>query len=341
MNAPLLQELKAHKFNSSTHNLDDETYEKAKMLIRLLDGYNTPGLIEKLKQITDAHDKQQKIERAKLQANYEIDQFIQSLKRLHVFIAVVHFKSPEWINIQDQYFRRFFSEDYALFSCLEGIDKSYYKRFSFAQNCRSKRKLISYNHAEKLNFLSKKILEIAEDGDIVIFLDSDAFPINDLLKYIRNYLKEYPLLAIRRDENDGDIQPHPCFCATTAGFWREINGDWMPGYEWKNSSGKYVTDVGGNLLEILDTRGISWHPLLRSNKKNLHPVFFGIYDDLIYHHGAGSRTPGSRHDISESKSKNLFVYGFRLLKKIAENQNRKNEILKKIASGEDFYQDLI
>ncbi|MBJ7514128.1 MAG: hypothetical protein JHC94_07385, partial [Acidimicrobiia bacterium] len=53
--------------------------------------------------------------------------------------------------------------------------------------------------------------------------------------------------------------------------------------------GDRLTDVGANLLGNLLERGIEWRPLLRSNKFNLDPLWFGIYGDVVYHHGAGSR----------------------------------------------------
>ena len=36
--------------------------------------------------------------------------------------------------------------------------------------------------------------------------------------------------------------------------------------------------------------------LIRSNKINLHPLYFGIYNNLIYHHWAGSRKMITRRD---------------------------------------------
>jgi len=41
---------------------------------------------------------------------------------------------------------------------------------------------------------------------------------------------------------------------------------------------------------------IDWYPLNRSNKINLHQIYFGIYDDLVYHHFAGSRDKITRVD---------------------------------------------
>jgi hypothetical protein len=56
-----------------------------------------------------------------------------------------------------------------------------------------------------------------------------------------------------------------------------------------------VTDVGGNLLGLLQERGIDWYPMLRTNKVNPHPLQFGVYDDVVYHQGGGfRRTAGGR-----------------------------------------------
>ncbi|HWX74567.1 MAG TPA: hypothetical protein VNZ05_04625, partial [Solirubrobacteraceae bacterium] len=35
-----------------------------------------------------------------------------------------------------------------------------------------------------------------------------------------------------------------------------------------------------------------WTEVLRSNRKNLDPVFFAVYGDAVYHHGAGFRGVG-------------------------------------------------
>ena len=43
--------------------------------------------------------------------------------------------------------------------------------------------------------------------------------------------------------------------------------------------------------------------MLRSNRRNLHPLWFGLYEDLIYHHGAGFRPPLSRADFAELSAK--------------------------------------
>jgi hypothetical protein len=128
-----------------------------------------------------------------------------------------------------------------------------------------------------------------------MFIDGDAFPIAPIVPFLRQKLGQYPIVAVRRDENNGDPQPHPSFCVMRAGLWRELPGDWRRGHTWTNPQGKEVTDVGGNLLGILHDRGIEWYPMLRTNKVNPHPLQFGVYEDLVYHNGGGFRlTAGGR-----------------------------------------------
>jgi hypothetical protein len=190
------------------------------------------------------------------------------------------------------------------------------------------------NHAKKLNYLADIILKESDDDDYLIFIDGDAFPIADLFLFLKRILGQYFLAAVRRDENGGDIQPHPCFCATTTQFWKRIQGDWSPGFTWKNSAGMDVTDVGGTLLGVLLQHAIPWYPMLRSNTKNLHPLWFGIYDGLIYHHGAGFRPAVSRIDELTNTSKGGEFFGSPYY---FENMKTIEQVYKNIQNNEQFY----
>jgi hypothetical protein len=122
-----------------------------------------------------------------------------------------------------------------------------------------------------------------------MFLDGDSFPIADPMPLIDESLSRAPLVAVRRDENLGDPQPHPCFCVTTVGTWRALPGDWSAGYEWTNAEGTRVSDTGANLMRALELTNTPWIKVLRTNKRNPDPIYFGIYGDVVYHHGAGFR----------------------------------------------------
>jgi hypothetical protein len=199
-----------------------------------------------------------------------------------LYVATVHYKSPRWIEIQTDYLRRHLSVAYQTWASIEGIERSYATSFDHVLEQRGP-------HAGKLNHLALEICHVAEDDDLIMFLDGDAFPIADPMPVVTAALEAAPLVAVRRAENANDPQPHPCFCVTTVGTWRSLPGDWSRGAVWRGSDGGLVSDVGGNLLRTLELAQTPWVKLLRSNGAALHSLFFAIYGDIVYHHGAGFR----------------------------------------------------
>jgi hypothetical protein len=198
-------------------------------------------------------------------------------------IATVHYASPRWIEIQVLYLRKHIPVPYKIWASLEEIDPSYSRYFDRVIEQRGM-------HAGKLNHLAMEIEQEASDDDLLMFLDGDAFPIANPMPRITNGLAAAPLIAVRRAENLNEPQPHPCFCVTTIRTWKRLQGDWSSGPTWSLSPSGRATDVGANLLRRLELTGTPWVQILRSNQRDLHPVFFAIYGDVIYHHGAGFRT---------------------------------------------------
>ncbi len=168
-----------------------------------------------------------------------------------------------------------------VWAALNGIDMAHAERFHYADDFEAP-------HPVKLNRLADLARAEAGADDLFLFLDGDAFPIAPIGPEL---LGGYPLAAMRRDENMGAPQPHPAFCLVPVDFWFDIEGDWRQGYSWIASNGVETTDGGGNLLGVLRAREIEWRPLLRSNRWDLDPLWFGVYADVVYHHGAGFRPP--------------------------------------------------
>ena len=197
-------------------------------------------------------------------------------------IATVHYESPRWIEIQARHLREHISVPYQTWSSLQHIDPSYSVHFD---------RVIQQlgPHAGKLNHLALEISHEASDSDLLMFLDGDAFPIVDPMPLITDGLSRAPLIAVRRAENVNEPQPHPCFCVTTVGTWRGLPGDWSLGATWPEVGGAPVSDVGANLLRALQLTETPWVELLRTNGTKLHPLFFAVYADTVYHHGAGFR----------------------------------------------------
>ena len=215
-----------------------------------------------------------------------------------IHVVTVHFMDDRWIGPQLRALKRHLGPDHRVTACLNGIDPAWNEVFHSAHD-------LEGTHALKLNALAKIVADSgAAPDDLLLFIDGDAFPIATV---DAGLLDGVPLTAVRRDEHLQDRQPHPCFCLTTVGFWHSIGGDWEQGHTWRNETGESVSDVGGNLLGILEAAQISWRPLLRSNRIDLDPLFFGIYGDVVYHHGAGFRIPKSRQMMIKTRQEVLWA----------------------------------
>jgi len=214
-----------------------------------------------------------------------------------IHFITVHFQTDRWIRLQLAQIARHTTGEYRVWASIEGIDPSSASAFDEVFE-------FSGSHPEKLNLLAERVLATAAPDDLMVFIDGDAFPIADIVPPVSRLLAHYPLIAVCRVENMGDCQPHPCFAVTTVRLWREIGGDWTigtpPYTEWTTTYGLRRTDAGALLMANLAERGIPWCQLLRSNVRDLHPVMFGVYGNLVYHHGSGFRNPDITLDMYES-----------------------------------------
>ncbi len=172
---------------------------------------------------------------------------------------------------------------FKVFASLNGIrDQSLWQEFDHADE-------LDGHHGTKLNKLARSVAAVADPSDVLIFMDSDAFPIRPIDGWLEKRLADYPLIAVQRKENFGDLRPHPSFCATTVGFWEQLGGDWTRD-TWTTPDGVELEDAGTRVLLSLEEAHVQWLPLVRTNNREGHPLWFGVYGHYVYHHGAGSRT---------------------------------------------------
>jgi hypothetical protein len=215
-----------------------------------------------------------------------------------IHVGTLHYRDPRWIELQLRYLAAHTGEPYRTYASLDGIERRHFSRFD---------ETVDHSGFEtgerpgarielKLNALCSQMTGDAGADDLIVVAHGDTLPIADWVSAVRPMVAGSGLAAIRRDENLEPI-PHWSFCATTAGLWERIGGDWTRGPTWE-SAGLQVTDTGGRLWKILEREGVDWRPILRTNAVDLHPVWFGIYGDFLYHHGAGFRTPMSRKDAA-------------------------------------------
>jgi hypothetical protein len=262
-----------------------------------------------------------------------------------IHIATVHFKSGRWIEPQQRFLRKHLRSPFQVYAWLNDIPE--WPKDAFHYTCTEP----VVSHAVKLNLLADLIQFAAgSDDDILLFIDGDAFPIGNVEKLFQEKLARHKLIAVQRLENQGDCQPHPCFCATTVGFWKSIKGDWKEGFQWTGRTGEKVSDVGGNLLGLMQRHQVDWLPLVRSGGITDHPVLFGFYGGLVYHHGAGFRAPVTRFDEAKPGDLNLLqrvmtlspARRARVLRRqsAAQNDFASEKIFKNIQEQADYLQNI-
>jgi hypothetical protein len=253
-----------------------------------------------------------------------------------IHIATLHYRDESWIDPQLRYLERHTSEDYRVYTCLDGVDRRQFARFHHAEE-RWDPIQFEFDH------LAAVISEQADPDDMLVFMHGDTFPIADWVGPVRKMLAERPLAGIRRDENLGEPHPHACFTATTPRLWNEIGADWARGPVWTGTNGAEVTDLGATLWRELSDRGIEWEPILRTNTVDPHPLWFGVYGDIVYHHGAAFRKPMSRLDASLAAPKRhvYILQRFVQLELAARRSARlSRELYEQLIRDEDFWREL-
>ncbi len=268
-----------------------------------------------------------------------------------IYVATVHVGSARWIGVQRSFLTRNIAEPFKVYANLQGVEDGHADAFDRVVPAGG-------HHAGKLNLLAAEICATADPDDLIVFLDGDAFPIADPMPVVRAALETTSLVAVRRDENATDRQPHPSFCAVTAREWERLRGDWSAGYTWEDSQGRPVTDVGGNLLASLERTHSPWTPLLRTNRVNLHPLWFGVYGDVVYHHGAGFRWAVGRVDLQQVTARRTPGRGLPAIGRIVRRYDQaraqrakastaaragriRDDMLARIERDPDFYRELI
>ena len=218
-----------------------------------------------------------------------------------IHVITIHHHCERWIKLQHRYLNKHV-QDCKVWAYIDRIPEwqKHQESFHFAkpsgkldlERCTPGHEG-SRNHWTKLNKLTSLVIEDSDtkEDDILVWLDSDAFPLVPLNPFIEAKLEKFPFVAVQRPENLGDKYPHPSFACSTVKFWKEHSLTWS-GDPVNRKGGRH--DTGGKLLIYFLEHDIEWYRLRRTASLTKHPVWFTIYDNLIYHHGAGSRGRGCR-----------------------------------------------
>ena len=220
-----------------------------------------------------------------------------------IHILTCHVYEDSWIDLQVDHFKKHTNLDYKIYSVYDCVSKEEFDnhkhKWNYAEQLVEGEISLEtpdpLNHPFKLHHLVDVMAQQADlENDWLVFIDGDAWPVSDnWAEYAIEKASKHKVCSIKRLENDGECRPTPIFFMCRPKFWIENNLTWYPeGTFYIGDGGRKVKDVGCKCMHQLNDLNVEWYPLLRSNKKNYHKLWFGIYDDIIYHHSKGfSRDP--------------------------------------------------
>jgi hypothetical protein len=148
-------------------------------------------------------------------------------------------------------------------------------------------RLLERSHPGALDYLARKV---AKEFDYVVTLDNDSFPVRDdwLDVLVGECERGAALAGVYRDEMAPEIAPfiHVSGLCIRAADLLALDVSFGAG---ASPEIEHNQDVGQRITYELTRHGRTIAPLRRSNTLNVHFLMGGVYGDVIYHHGAGSR----------------------------------------------------
>jgi hypothetical protein len=142
-------------------------------------------------------------------------------------------------------------------------------------------RLLERRHPKALDYLVRRV---APSAEYLVTLDTDSFPVReDWLDVLSAECDRTGTIAgVYRDEM---VPALPAFIHVSGLCVRPPSlRDLDVAFGRRQSQ-----DVGQNLTEAVVRAGKKIAPMRRSNAVNFHFLMGGLYGDIIYHHGAGSR----------------------------------------------------
>ena len=194
---------------------------------------------------------------------------------------------------------------YRLYGCCPGNDGETLRRMQrhgvIIQEAPAERPAnVAAEHASLLDILVDRAF--SEGCTHVATFDMDSWPIQKRWdRLYRSVLtKETPVAAVVRTELQDNF-PSPLFTMMRAGFWRRGKSSFGLGQRGRFTPqarrlSSRPGESGSGILAQLHDAGLSFHRLERSNSWDVHPVMAALYDNTIFHLGAGSRAPRFRSD---------------------------------------------
>ena len=255
-------------------------------------------------------------------------------------ILTIHF-SDRWTDIQKRELARFISEPYKVYSILGDGVKRGTTTVNYEKNKHKFDGAIpgAGHWTESMGKLIDYVLKNfkIKPTDKILLLDSDAFPIAPISDFLDEKLKEYPFVSAQEPMHEWNRNPlykipHPMFMLFKAKYI--IKGDLL--YYIRNIIKYKNSNWWGGVIKWLNVHGYEYYPLVRSNKVDLHPLYYGIYDDLLYHHWAGSRNMITAPDRLRHKALKRWRIDEPLDDMAKKNSKMSDQVFERIESIDDI-----
>jgi len=193
-----------------------------------------------------------------------------------IHILTIHY-NDRWVDLQLEKFAQYIKQPYNVYTILGNNYEEHKNKFHYAIEGQMK-------HYDALDTLRKYLLtQNIDPDDIVIVIDSDAFPVCTIDDYLENKLSEYQFLAINEPRHNYSAvpeQPFECFYAFRYKFFET-------GFDFHYEVGIHSNWIDW-MIPWFQRQKIDWYRMNRSNKKNLHDLYYGVYDNMIFHSWCGS-----------------------------------------------------
>ena len=257
----------------------------------------------------------------------------------HVRVVSVHVGNSDWVSKQGEMVARYIDLPYSLYTSTDDFlqNETVHKWIVATGNAPAymvtrgdlrgnettlvERCILnadpSCDHGVQLHHLAKRACDAeAPEDDLLVFLDSDAWPLSSLSENVVPLLDAengIDLVAVRRSVEGMALWPHPSFAVTTCGAWNRNNHSFSQPpddedpdqvverleFDIFNASrgllchDHFKLDTGAPLWRHFNDTSNNWVALDRMNKLDIDPLFYGVYGingvPMAYHQGAGSR----------------------------------------------------
>jgi len=258
-----------------------------------------------------------------------------------IHLYTLHFKYDYWVDLQVNSFKKHIKVPYKTYAIFSHMSqdiyekrKNMYDHFEIRESGKSKHKGGNYHATDGNRHIFPAIESNAKKGDIILRMDSDAFLIDDITQDFVDMVVDKKFIALCEPQHEWDttvVTPHPSFWSYPVEFLQQGLAEVM-GAILEDSNSNWW----GGVERWLKNNDIEWTPITRSNKINLHPLYYGIYNDLVYHHWAGSRNMITRADRKRAEKTGIDIEDIK-----KQNHEASQQVIKQLNSQTKAFIDYL